>query len=285
MFSFGFYNSKDGDRKYNASHFGKIFDGVIQDGVFGTVGNIFSVVPKATPDLSVIINPGKAWLMHTWNILDAKATLTFNSVNAGYKRTDIICIQVNNNYEESGFTGRTNEIVKIEGSPVAISGAQSLPALTQIWNTGNTDRRIWQYPIAYVTIYGSNVDGGTEATTFTANAITANCIESRINVEGETDANKYITWVPLVTGATLNANLEDFLPNYQEMFENMLNYDMGLFNNWFDDLKNTVIIDPSAQAALAQLDEKIDDKILYGEEDVPATLLPGQVYFQVDSEE
>ena len=36
-FKYGFYNSVNGDRRYDAVDFGRIFDGVINDGVFGTV--------------------------------------------------------------------------------------------------------------------------------------------------------------------------------------------------------------------------------------------------------
>ena len=39
----GFYNSLNGDRKYNAIQMGRIFDGLIGDGVFATVGNAFVV--------------------------------------------------------------------------------------------------------------------------------------------------------------------------------------------------------------------------------------------------
>ena len=100
MFSFGFYNSKNDDRLYNASHLGKIFDGVIQPGIFGTIKangkEPFQLEPTETPSLTVKINPGKAWLDHTWNILDTAAEITFADVNANRKRTDALCIQVHN---------------------------------------------------------------------------------------------------------------------------------------------------------------------------------------------
>ena len=41
--SYGFYNSLNGDRKYNARHMSMIFDGIIRDGVFMSIGivNLF----------------------------------------------------------------------------------------------------------------------------------------------------------------------------------------------------------------------------------------------------
>ena len=43
--TYGFYNSSNGDRKYNAEQFGSIFDGIILDGVFELIGDHFAVTP------------------------------------------------------------------------------------------------------------------------------------------------------------------------------------------------------------------------------------------------
>lgn len=269
MFSFGFYNSKNGDRKYNATHFGRIFDGVIQDGVFGTIGNIFSVEPKVTPDLSVTIHPGKAWLMHTWSILDADTTLTFNTVNPNRKRTDVIVIEINSQE-------RTNSLKVVEGNPVSKSAADSPATLTQTWDSAHIERRIWQYPLCYVTIYGSDYEN------FNANIIKAENLQNRINVVNATEANKYIDWTPLVTGATMNTDLNDYLPDWDNLFKEMMTEDAAAFNTWFIDLKNTIVMDESAAATLLQLNTKIDNKILYGTGGPPDTLESGQVYFQIE---
>ena len=287
MFSFGFYNSKDGDRKYNATHLGKLFDGIIQDGVFGAapepLNNMFNVVPKEQPNLQVTLNPGKAWLMHTWNILDSKTTITFNQAQANYKRTDAIVIEVNNDYTDlDGSNPRENSIKIVEGPNVLVSNPDVLPVLTQVWNAKNTDRRIWQYPIAFVTIYGSDYNGGTTETQFEAKKIKASNIKNRVNPTDATDATKFISWIPLVTGATMNMTLDNYVPDYVGLFDQFMLTNQAEFNNWFDDLHNTVVIDESAQAALTQLNIKIDQKMLYGSQLPPATLESGQVYFQIE---
>ena len=327
MFSFGFYNSKNGDRKYNATHFGKMFDGIIQDGVFGAaptpLNGMFNVVPKEQPNLQITINPGKAWLMHTWNILDSKSTITFNQCQANNKRTDVIVIEVNNNYTDlSGSEPRTNAIKVVEGSNVLVSSPDAVPALTQIWNTDQTERRIWQYPIAYVTVYGSDYDGGTPETQFEASKIKSNNIQSRINVAGETDANKFITWTPLVSGATMSTDLSEYFPDWEAEFDEMIRSDTAEFNQLIDTFSgsmggNFVIADVSQgfqgvlryyelingqyiptmdttpdptktyyvfdnSSSIQQLNIKLDAKILYGSQLPPLTLDPGQVYFQVE---
>ena len=286
MFSFGFYNSKDGDRKYNASHFGKMFDGIIQDGVFGAapapLNTMFNVEPKTDPNLQVTLNPGKAWLMHTWNMLDSKTTVTFNQCQANQKRTDVIVIEVNNSYTDlSGSNPRTNSIKIVEGSNVLIGSPDSIPPLTQIWNAGQSERRIWQYPIAYVTVYGSDYDGGSTETQFEANKIKASNINNRINVADALESEKYVTWTPLVTGATMNCSLENYLPDWDNLFDQFMATSEARFNTWFDELHALEVDDPTAQAAITALNLKIDEKILYGSQLPPETLEPGQVYFQI----
>ena len=42
-FTCGFFNSENGDRKYNAEQMSAIFDGIIADGVFTTIGDHLAV--------------------------------------------------------------------------------------------------------------------------------------------------------------------------------------------------------------------------------------------------
>lgn len=331
MFTFGFYNSKNGDRKYNATHLGKMFDGIIQDGVLGTVGDAFRVDSNdnvGASKLTAIINPGKAWLANTWNILDAKMVVSFNSVNAGRKRTDAIVIEVNNNYDSAGYTSRTNQIKVIEGTPVTLQADNTPPALTQVWNANQTERRIWQYPIAYITIYGTDYNGGTVETVFIKNEVNANNIENRVNVEGATEADKYINWTPFVTGATMLMNLEDYLPNYSDMLKEVTRVEEAKFNSWFEQISTSIAgnfvqfvgdvfqdfityyeynedtgkyfptedtepsIDPvtgdpktyylfDTSESMIYIQNELDNKFKYGEGEVPDSLQPGQVYFQI----
>ena len=50
---FGFYNSSGGDRAYDARDISRIFDGMIVDGVFATVGNNLMVVENADMNIGV----------------------------------------------------------------------------------------------------------------------------------------------------------------------------------------------------------------------------------------
>ena len=250
MFSFGFYNSKNQDRMYNAMHLGKIFDGVIQDGIFGTIHENnktgFQLEPTETPSMNVKINKGKAWLAHTWNLLDSAGVLTFDNASPNMKRTDAVCIEVNNNYSESEFMPRTNRLIVVKNeSTVPVTGDNVKPDLSslQLKNSAG-EVIIWRYPLAYVTIYGSDypASGSGSVTQYHANVIEGVNIESAIQPPSPVENDKYKTWTPLVTGATMDAT--DYVPStedFEAAFNSMLNNDQAHFNSWFFDLSTSLV--------------------------------------------
>ena len=90
--TYGFYDSTGGDRKYNALQMGSIFDGIISDGVYSNIGNLFQV--RASSPLSMIIqvDTGRAWLNHTWTLNDSILNLTVGAANASLQRIDTVVI-------------------------------------------------------------------------------------------------------------------------------------------------------------------------------------------------
>lgn len=58
----GFFNSVNGDRKYDASKFAEYFASFIGNGVFPNPSTNLQVVAQTTPDMTVIVRPGKAWI-------------------------------------------------------------------------------------------------------------------------------------------------------------------------------------------------------------------------------
>lgn len=123
--TFGFYNSKNGDRVYDAHQMSSIFSGIIQDGVFehfpsenqhfhvewldGQMGN------------KVVVGPGRAWFNDTWTDNDANLTLTIDPPNADptIDRIDAIVLEINttNNVDTiSNVPGRTNAFIVVRGT-------------------------------------------------------------------------------------------------------------------------------------------------------------------------
>jgi hypothetical protein len=129
--TYGFYNSSNGDRKYNALQFSRLFEGIIRDGVFSTVGGSLMVV--AASNLTVNISPGRAWFNNTWTNNDALLPLTLDPAEAILNRYDAIVLEVAPDERENRF-----KIVK--GTPA------TNPIKPVMVKSGG----IYQYPLAYI---------------------------------------------------------------------------------------------------------------------------------------
>lgn len=67
--TFGFYNALNHDRTYDAIQISSIFDGIIRDGVFMSIGDKLMV--SANSGLTCNVGTGRAWFNHTWTLNDA----------------------------------------------------------------------------------------------------------------------------------------------------------------------------------------------------------------------
>lgn len=131
--SSGFFNSLNGDRKYNAAQMSAIFDGLIIDGVFASIGTAFAV--NAAGGLTVNVGIGKAWFDHTWTVNDSILPMTAPEAEVLLDRIDAVVLEVNGTESV-----RENTIKFVKGNP---SSAPSRPTLT---NEGN----VHQYPLCYI---------------------------------------------------------------------------------------------------------------------------------------
>lgn len=110
MFTSGFFNSMNGDRKYNAEQVSAIMDGLISDGIFDSIGDHFAVTPGT--GMSVNVGTGRAWLNSTWSYNDSPYAIELTVSSPSLGRIDLICIKVDHSTQV-----RQNSIVKIEGTP------------------------------------------------------------------------------------------------------------------------------------------------------------------------
>lgn len=181
MFTYGFYNSKNHDRVYDASDFSKIFNGIINDGVFMSVGDRFNVTPAPNEGggLVVSVGSGRAWFNGTWNNNDSKILLTLSPSDMIEGRIDAVVISVD-------LAQRENKIEIVQGS---ISESPTRPNLV------NTSTKYY-YPLAYVTV-GANV------TTIVANNIS--------NVVG-------LSPTPYVTGILETTDIDYLYESWEDKF-------------------------------------------------------------------
>ena len=129
----GFYNSLNGDRKYNAIQMGRIFDGLISDGVFATVGN--ALIVKAANGNTVNVDTGKAWFNHTWTVNDAILPLELPEADILLDRIDSVILEVN-----ASAMVRQNTIKFLKGT------ASSTPVRPSLENS----EEVHQYPLCYI---------------------------------------------------------------------------------------------------------------------------------------
>lgn len=134
--SYGFYNSLNHDRRYSANEMASIFDGLISDGVYKSVGDHLAVTQHGSGDsMSVDVGSGRAWFDHTWIYNNATLTLELSPSNLVLNRIDAVVIEVN-----ADVNVRENSIKVVTGTP---SSNPVRPTLID-------DADVHQYALAYI---------------------------------------------------------------------------------------------------------------------------------------
>lgn len=129
----GFFNSLNGDRRYNAEQMSAVFDGIINDGIFANIGTAFFV--KADTGNTVIVGIGRAWFNSTWLLNDALLPLTASISEILLDRIDCVVIEIHH-----GDDVRDGRIKIVKGTP---SSSPKRPAMVRTADVN-------QYPLAYI---------------------------------------------------------------------------------------------------------------------------------------
>lgn len=129
----GFFNSKNGDRKYDAEVMSSIFDGIINDGVFQSVGTAFAV--KASSGNVVNVGIGRCWFNSTWLLNDAVLPVTFAASDVLNPRWDAVVIEI-----DRSESVRAGSIKMVKGT------ASTSPSKPSMVKTAYKN----QYPLAYI---------------------------------------------------------------------------------------------------------------------------------------
>lgn len=192
--TFGFYNSINQDRLYNATHFSKIFDGIIRDGVFATIDQALMVTLDS--GYTVNVQKGKAWFNHTWTLNDSILPLTLDESELILSRIDAVILEV-----DQSLNVRANSIKIKKGTPA------SNPVKPTMTHSETVD----QYALAYITIPAK------------ATGITQSNIQNAIGTS-ET---------PFVTGILQTITAETLYSQWQAEFEEMIARDDSDFKRWY----------------------------------------------------
>lgn len=92
--TYGFHNSLNGDRVYNAAQMSSIFEGLITDGVYQAVGNKLAVQPNN--GMTIQIATGRGWFNERWVNNDSPLLLTLNNSDVVLNRYAAVCVRADN---------------------------------------------------------------------------------------------------------------------------------------------------------------------------------------------
>lgn len=266
--SSGFFNSLNGDRKYNAAQMSAIFDGLIIDGVFASIGTAFAV--KAAGGLTVNVGIGKAWFNHTWTVNDSILPMTAPEAEVLLDRIDAVVLEVN------GMESvRENTIKFVKGNP---SSAPSRPTLT---NEGN----VHQYPLCYIyRKYGTAVINqaditpmvGTESTPFVTGILQTISLDELLGkwqdeLDRFTDARSqevddWITQEESDFTAWFNKMKAD-LQQEQTVLDQWIASEQADFLAWYNQMKDQLSGDVAGNLQLEIDKEEVKRILLVGFED------------------
>ena len=183
-FTCGFFNSENGDRKYNAEQMSAIFDGIIADGVFTTIGDHMAV--SAGTGMQVLVGTGKAWFDHTWNVNDAAYPLAIAASDVTLSRIDAIVLETNHS-----DSVRLNKLRVVQGT---VASSPVKPTLTN-------SEKVHQHPLAWVTV----APGVTQ--------IAASAIENAVGTSA----------CPFVTGVIETTAIDDLFNQWNGEFDEWFN--------------------------------------------------------------
>lgn len=177
--TYGFYNSLNKDRVYNAEQMSAIFDGVITDGVFASIGG--KLIPTAGTDMQVIVKTGKCWFNSTWTVNDSELPLSIPVADVSLTRIDAIVVEIN-----SAVNTRANSIKVIRGT------ASANPAKPTLASSPT----LHQYALGYVTVPANTT------------SISASNIEVNVGKSG----------CPFVTSILQQTNIDDLFNQWNSQF-------------------------------------------------------------------
>lgn len=242
--TYGFYNSINGDRKYNALEMSSIFDGIIVDGVYMSIGDALNV--KSSGGMGITVGTGRAWFNHTWTLNDSVMPLTIESSDVLLNRIDAVVLEVNNDSDV-----RKNTIKIVKGSPAS---KPVKPSLIE-------SELVNQHPLAYITIgkgvpsiSQSNIENavGTSACPYVTGVLKGMDIDKLVAQWGA----QWAEWLSSNTDAweafmSDNTNeWKSFMAKNKNEWSDLINGNTSEFETWFEHMKDQLSEDAAGNLQL-----------------------------------
>ena len=199
----GFFNSLNGDRTYNADQISSMFEGLIRDGIYESVGD--AMIVRASSGLTVQVGTGRALLNGKWVKNDAPVDVTLAAAHALLKRYTAIVLRLD-------ISARTISIVQIDGTPAS---SPSKPSILR-------NESYFDLLLAYVYV-GAGVTSITQA-----------------NIEDMRANTTYCGWVTgIITQVDTSQLFLQWQTAYEEFYTQMrewMDTEQSAFESWFSTL-------------------------------------------------
>lgn len=227
MITYGFFNSVDGDRTYNADDFNSFFEGLIsQNGIFENVGAKFKVT--ADTGMRIAVGAGKALVNNHWCINSETEYITLANADLTLARWDKVVLRYSN-------AQRKITLEVVTGTP---SDTQPSEAMT-VTRTPDT----YEILLAVVKIPKAS---------------------SRISAENITDTRAKTKLCGFVTGLIKQVDTTELFDQYEAAYKEQLDkmdawfkQQQATFNSWYSSLTETLNVDTKIVRTYANTSELI----------------------------
>ena len=232
--SCGFYNSL-GDRKYSADQMSSIFDGIIRDGIFASIGDC--LVVKAGSGTVVNVGTGKAWFNRTWTLNDAILPVDCGESDLLLNRIDAIVLEVN-----ADESVRDNFIKVVKGTP----------ATNAVRPTLVNDENVHQYALCYINrvansteIIQSDITNmvGSDDTPFVTGILEVISVDALLG-QWQDDLNRFVAAEKERATTEIDSYIERNEADFNEWYAGMkqLMEDVTVeLDVWTENQKNTIL--------------------------------------------
>ena len=211
--SCGFFNSYNGDRKYDARQIASMFDGIINDGIFQNIGDSFKV--RAVGGTTVKVGSGKAWFNCTWTVNDGDFVIDGVEYNGEFGVSTaygIVFLEVNTKEEYR------DNFIRYSISKLGVSDQTRKNDYLNKYYPRVEDRSgIYLYPLAVIVLNANK------------NEILNSDIYDTRGGSSVTDM-----YTPFVTPVTETMDSAELLTQWDEQFKEFMSDNTKNHDRWFD---------------------------------------------------
>lgn len=248
----GFFNSVNGDRKYDAKRFAEYFASFIGNGVFLNPSDCLQVI--SNNDMTITVRPGKAWINGYILINDDDYILEIEPADGVLNRIDRIVAR----YDV------VDREIRLEVKKGTFASEPTAPDLQR-------DADAYELALADVYVAAGAVSISQSAITdLRLNTELCGIVHGVVEqVDTTTLFNQYLTWLQekktqydndmINWTSQKQAEFEDWTTAQEQDFENWRMQEEQNFNDWFRSIQD--ILDDNTAANLLNLINQLDDDL------------------------